>query len=95
MAKTTKGRRRITFTARAPGAGSVFVAGDFNGWDEEKHGMARRPDGLWQKVLMLEPGRYEYKFKVDGQWTCDSGNPIRCENVYGSRNSVIVVSPAE
>lgn len=94
MAATTKGRRRITFTARAPGADGVFVAGDFNDWDENRHAMSRRPDGLWQKTLMLAPGRYEYKFKVDGRWECDGGNPLRCDNVYGSRNSVLLVEPS-
>ena len=33
-------------------------------------------DGVWTGLLELEPGRYEYKFVVDGaSWEPDAGNP--------------------
>ncbi len=37
--------------------------------------MTRRPDGTWEATLPLAPGRYAYKFKVDGRWTLDPANP--------------------
>ena len=48
----------------------------------------KRVPGGWEMRLQLEPGRYEYKFIVDGQWMED---PTAAENVtnwYGTLNSV-------
>ncbi len=92
MSTTTRGKRRITFTLEAPEATAVFITGDFNGWDENAAPMKRTTDGLYQKILMLSPGRYEYKFKIDGRWLCDPGNPLQCDNRHGTMNSVVVVS---
>ncbi len=94
MVKTTKGKRRVTFFLAAPGATTVFLAGDFNDWDEN-FPMNMKPNGKCSKTLMLHPGRYEYKFKVDGHWQCDPENPSRCDNVHGTTNSVIIVSPGK
>ena len=93
MTKTTKGRRRITFMFEEASAGQVILTGDFNQWDIEKHPMRKRPDGVWEKIVMLPPGRFEYKFKVDGQWRRDPANHHRCKNTFGTRNSVIVIEP--
>jgi hypothetical protein len=30
--------------------------------------MQLNQDGIWEKILMLYPGRYEYKFLRDGEW---------------------------
>ena len=91
---TTKGKRRVTFTLAAPGADTVFLAGDFNDW-EETVPMNMEPNGKCSKTLMLLPGRYEYKFKVDGHWQCDPENSEQCDNVHGTTNSVIVVPPGK
>lgn len=91
MATTTKGKRRVTFTLAAPGAASVYLAGDFNDWDETC-AMDMKAGGKYSKTLMLLPGRYEYKFRVDGRWQCDPENPMQCDNVHGTTNSVIIVS---
>jgi 5'-AMP-activated protein kinase regulatory beta subunit len=48
---------------------------------------------VWEKIVMLPPGRFEYKFKVNGQWRCDPANHHRCKNKFGTRNSVIVIEP--
>jgi 1,4-alpha-glucan branching enzyme len=93
MTKTTKGRRRITFTFEEVGAGQVILTGDFNQWDIQKHPMQKKPDGMLEKIVMLPPGRFEYKFKVDGQWRCDPANYNRCKNAFGTQNSVIVIEP--
>ena len=41
--------------------------------------------------MMLEPGTYEYKFVVDGEWKLDSNNPNFAPNDLGTLNSVLVV----
>ena len=85
-------RRRVSFSLDAPGADSVYLAGDFNVWDHRKHPMKRSKTGVWQKALMLFPGRYEYRFLVDAQWINDLQNPETCRNCFGTRNNVITVS---
>jgi len=53
--------------------------------------MRRLKDGSWKKSLKLNPGRYEYRFVVDGHWWTDPENPDRQENPYGQDNSVLVI----
>ena len=85
-------RRRITFSLYFPGAGQVSLVGDFNLWNEKVHPMKANAEGLWSKILMLSPGRYEYKFLVDGQWYRDPNNTVVCENCYGTHNNVLTVA---
>jgi len=85
-------RRRIRFNLSAPDAASVVLAGDFNGWSPRKHLMKQGQNGLWEKTVVLLPGRYEYKFLVDGQWTVDPQNPEICRNSFGTSNNIIAVS---
>lgn len=80
--------RLATFSFRCPGAGSVTLVGDFNDWNVAAHPMIC--DSLlevWSVTLPLEPGRYEYKFFVDGrEWWNDPDVP-KVPNVWGSENS--------
>ena len=45
---------------------SVSVRGSFNGWGESP--MSRQPDGSWSLTLDLEPGEYQYKYFINGDW---------------------------
>lgn len=85
-------RRRVNFSLETPGADSVYLAGDFNAWDLRKHPLKKSKNGIWQKTVMLFPGRYEYRFLVDGRWTNDLQNPETCPNSFGTLNNVITVS---
>ena len=100
--KTKKGPpiRPVAFCCHAPTAQAVFVAGEFNGWDPKATAMVRGDDGAWTLELDLPPGRYEFKFVVDGQWCCEPGtddsNP-ECEcvpNLFGTMNRVLKVATA-
>lgn len=93
MAQNQK-RRRVTFSLDAPGADSVILVGDFNAWDRQKHPMKRSKNGAWQKAVMLFPGRYEYRFLIDGQWANDMQNTETCPNCHGTLNNVVKVSAA-
>lgn len=84
-------RRKVTFNLDAPHTKEVIIAGDFNGWDSKKHAMRQNAEGTWQKSLMLAPGKYEYKFRVDGQWVEDPHNNHSCSNCFGTRNSIIEI----
>jgi 1,4-alpha-glucan branching enzyme len=82
----------VTFALEGGDARAVYLCGDFNAWSPAiLHMIRRNEDGHWEKRLALEPGRYEYKFVVDGEWIHD---PNACENVpnpHGSLNSVVEV----
>ena len=86
----------LTFRLLAPDAGEVRVAGDFNGWQTDQ---AARLDpdgqGVWSAVLPLQPGRYQYRFIVDGRWIEDPHNPHTIDTPYGVKNSVIEIHPPE
>jgi 1,4-alpha-glucan branching enzyme len=85
-------RRRVTFMLDAPQAGEVCLMGDFNNWDALKHPMKRGKNGIWGKIVYLPPGRYEYKFLVDGRWNLDPEIRQLCRNCYGTSNNFIIVS---
>ena len=42
-------------------------------------------------MVELEPGQYQYKFIVDGQWILDPANPNKETDLQGNDNSVIKV----
>jgi hypothetical protein len=64
----------VIFTLSAPGAGDVYLVGDFNNWNATLEGMDKT-DGTFEVYLFLLPGTYRYKFVVDGEWTTDPDNP--------------------
>ena len=85
-------RRRVTLRIEAPYAEKVLLMGDFNQWDEKKHPMKKGKHGMWQKIIMVPAGRYEYRFLVDGQWRNDPSNGQMCANSFGSTNNILEVS---
>ena len=81
----------IELKLNAPNARSVFVAGSFNGWDPQRTSLHKESGGVWRTSLPLSPGRYEYRFIVDGQWQEDPDARESVPNPHGGRNSVLVV----
>jgi hypothetical protein len=74
--KNTKHNDVVTgtvFECQHADAGTVFLAGTFNDWNPETTPMVRADDGAWRIALELAPGRYEYKFVIDGKWCCEAG----------------------
>ena len=66
----------IEFTFDHPSAGSVSLAGDFNGWNMNAEPLTQDEDGVWRVVVDLGPGEYAYKFVVNGSdWIADPENP--------------------
>ena len=59
--------RKVTLRLKAMEAKEVNVAGDFNKWDSVVHPMSKDDEGRWKTTLRLPPGRYEFKFMVNGQ----------------------------
>ena len=48
-------------------------------------------DGRWVKELMLAPGRYEYRFVVNGEWLDDPNAKEVTPNPHGGVNAVLTV----
>ena len=48
-----------------------------------------REGNSWKFPLRLKPGKYTYKFIVDGTWILDPGKPLFEENEHGTGNSVL------
>lgn len=88
--KTPK-RRHVSVTLRAPEAQSVVVAGSFSDWQTDQYVLKRNEEGTWQRRLTVEPGTYEYRFIVDGQWHDDPQCAERIPNVFGTENCVLHV----
>ena len=69
--------RAVVFRVQAPDAKGVLLGGSFNEFDAGKTPLTRGDGGVWETTLALDPGRYFYKFKVDGKWILDPANPDR------------------
>ncbi len=87
VAAAPAGEDEVLFIMPAPGAKSVAVVGNFNGWSptplSDPDG-----DGIWTARIPLSPGRYEYAFVVDGHWW--GQDPLADDYVrsFGQYNSV-------
>lgn len=86
------------FTCHASNAREVRLAGTFNGWSPTSTPLTKSANGQWTATLPLHPGRYEFKFLVDGVWCCEPGCdgphhgcPNCVGNAQGTMNRVINV----
>jgi hypothetical protein len=82
----------VRFVLHAPKARSVSVAGDFNSWKRSKTTLADdNGNGVWTVTVYLTPGRYQYKFVVDGKWVVDPDAPGYHVDGFGGRNAVLSI----
>ena len=79
------------FTLDASTAISVNLAGEFNNWSAAANVLSKDASGKWRTTLQLKPGRYQYKFVVDGSWKTDPANKETAPDGLGGQNSVKVV----
>jgi 1,4-alpha-glucan branching enzyme len=93
-ARSKETTQRVWFEFISAEASAVSVAGSFNNWQPSVTSMAASNDGRWTKELHLLPGRYEYRFVVDGVWTDDPTANEFVPNPYGSRNAIVSVPQA-
>lgn len=78
---------------RYPNAVSVAVAGSFNDWGIG-YSMKKTADG-WIFEAYLPPGKWLYKFVVDGKWIIDPDNEQWEQNEFHNGNSVLWIGPGE
>ncbi len=91
MAILTARTKKAQFNLNAPSAKKVTVAGSFNKWNITADSLKKSNGGNWTISLSLKPGRYEYKYLVDGGWVNDPACNSCVPNNYGSCNCVIDV----
>ncbi|WP_276502091.1 hypothetical protein [Terrimonas pollutisoli] len=78
----------VTFFLRNnKNAERVMLAGSFNNWDPKALAMTKTDSG-WIALVKLGPGKYWYKFIVDGNWTIDTDNRLSENDGLGNMNSV-------
>jgi 1,4-alpha-glucan branching enzyme len=94
----------MLFSYQAPSARQVTLAGNFNNWGGTQGGgrydasidpmSDEDGDGIWTISVPLPPGRYQYKFVIDGgvRWERDPSNPDT-DWEGGIENSLIIVPP--
>jgi glycosidase len=87
-------KKKYAFTYTPEGkAERVNLFGQFNGWNRENLPMKDEDgDGTYNISIPLDPGRYEYKFFVDGLELIDIKNNVKVPNGMGDFNSVLVIS---
>jgi len=71
-------------------AEAVAIYGSFNDWIQTKNYCAREADG-WVCRIDLTPGKYTYRFLVDGVALTDPTNPETEDDGNGRVDSVIVI----
>lgn len=87
-------KKKYSFAYKPEGTPErINLFGQFNGWNRENLPMKdENGDGVYSITIPLDPGRYEYKFYVDGAELIDPENPIKVPNGMGDFNSVLVIS---
>ncbi len=83
--------RTTEFRFYAPQAKRVSLAGTFNNWNTRRLLAKKDSRGNWAVKVNLKPGRYEYKFFVDGSWLTDPRCTVHVPNAFGSNNCLIEV----
>ncbi|MEZ4647680.1 MAG: alpha-amylase family glycosyl hydrolase [Candidatus Eisenbacteria bacterium] len=73
----------------------VFIAGDFNNWSADSDRMTDPDgDGVFEITLSLAPGKYAYKFVVQGNWMTDENAEDFVDDGFGGQNSLVYVGDA-
>jgi hypothetical protein len=69
-------------------AREVYLSGSFNDWSTLLAPMQRTDSG-WIASVRLKPGKYQYKYIIDGRWSPDPHNRQGEDDTYGDHNSVV------
>ena len=82
----------VTISVPAGGEfnGEVKVIGAFNNWNRGSAPLVAK-GGQYRRTYRLNPGKYEYKFYVNGKELLDPNNPVKVSNGMGDFNNVLEV----
>ncbi len=85
------GKVRVTFALpSALWADTIYLVGDFNGWDRHATPLRATEHG-WMVTLELEAGKvYQYRYLINGnEWHNDWNADGYAPNPYGGDNSLV------
>ncbi|KAL0342212.1 UNVERIFIED_CONTAM: Sucrose nonfermenting 4-like protein [Sesamum calycinum] len=88
------------------GGHQVFLSGSFSGYDTYSADVfwggvrgcrcfGEGSENIFQRIIDLPPGCYQYKFLVDGTWRVDQQISSRSAMMYGTMNNIVLVSGTE
>jgi len=83
--------KSVEFTFHASEAMEVYLAGEFNQWDNSSLPMKKDTEGIWKTTVKLPPGRFEYKLFVDNIWVENIPGVEMAPNPFGTNNFVLWV----
>jgi serine protease AprX len=87
--------RQVSFRLDDRFAHRVQVLGSWDGWRAPGLLAQEVKPGVWMaSCAALPPGRYTYRFLLDGaQWIDDPANPRKIPNSIGALDSLLIVPP--
>lgn len=92
LSKKEQKLREVELAFYAPLATVVQVAGSFNEWDGGDAILTKDSGGTWRTKMALKPGRYEYRYLIDGNWENAQSEHELVDNGLGGLNSILTVS---
>ena len=84
-------QKKVVFEYFAPQAEKVALAGTFNDWKPTKTPLKKDREGKWKVEIFLGPGRYEYRYWIDGNWQNDQKTVECVPNPFGTWNCVLEI----
>ncbi|KAF5733706.1 phosphoglucan phosphatase DSP4 chloroplastic-like isoform X1 [Tripterygium wilfordii] len=84
-------KRNVTLTWEDKNCSVVEVSGLDIGWGQRISLTFDKEQGLWVLKRELPEGRYEYKYIVDGEWTCNKYELVTSPNRDGHVNNFVSV----
>ncbi|XP_057476617.1 phosphoglucan phosphatase DSP4, amyloplastic-like [Actinidia eriantha] len=85
-------KKLVTLTWQCSTCSIVEVSGLDIGWGQKTPMKFDEEQGLWILQRELPEGHYEYKYVVDGEWTCNYYELVTLANKDGHVNNYIQVS---
>lgn len=93
LKKSSKIKHTFTFDPQGKTYSEVYVKGEMNAWNAASAPLTF--DGnVWKIEMVTEPGKYQYKFVVDGEEKSDPSNPDSISNNIGGFNSLVQIGSA-
>ncbi len=84
-------KKRVQLVLLDKGFNEVKIKGEMNSWNPNVSSVVKK-EGKWITEMMLNPGKYQYKYLIDGMEINDPTNQDSVSNGIGGFNSVLSIS---
>lgn len=88
---TGQGKKIVALTWKDENCSTVEISGLDIGWGQRIPLKLDEQHGLWVLKRELLEGRYEYKYVIDGEWTCNENELVTSPNKDGHVNNYVQV----